>query len=83
MVMDILSDLGSAQFSYIAFGAIIYAAPEVTHRDSAHQQTVKIDVYNYGVLLIARKIPTESIDVLLRSVQSPAVLMLIPTRDHQ
>ena len=72
-----LSDLGSAQFAHIAQtlgpGAIIYAAPEVTQRDSAHQQTVKIDVYSYGVLLIemlTRRMPTESIDVLLRSVQS-------------
>ncbi|XP_065891205.1 polyubiquitin-like isoform X2 [Dysidea avara] len=81
-----LSDLGSAQFAHIAQtlgpGAIIYAAPEVTQRDSARQQTVKIDVYSYGVLLIemlTRKMPTESIDVLLRSVQSrwPRFLPLI------
>ncbi|XP_065891202.1 polyubiquitin-like isoform X2 [Dysidea avara] len=72
-----LSDLGSAQFAHIAQtlgpGAIIYAAPEVTHRDSAHHQTVKIDIYSYGVLLIemlTREMPTRSIDVLLMSIQS-------------
>jgi len=72
-----LSDLGSAQFAHIAQtlgpGAIIYAAPEVTQRDSAHQQTVKIDIYSYGVLLIellTREMPAKSIGSLLRSIQS-------------
>ena len=71
-----LSDLGSAQFAHIAQtlgpGAIIYAAPEVTQRDSARQQTVKIDIYSYGVLLIemlTREMPTSSVDMLLRSIQ--------------
>ena len=71
-----LSDLGSAQFAHIAQtlvpGAVIYAAPEVTQRDSARQQTVKIDIYSYGVLLIemlTREMPTSSVDMLLRSIQ--------------
>ena len=57
-----LSDLGSAQF-----------APEVQQEVSAHQQTVKIDVYSFGVLLtemLTREMPTGSIETLVRSVQS-------------
>ena len=72
-----LSDLGSAQFAHLAQtlgpGYIIYAAPEVQHRDTAHQQTVKVDVYSFGVLLIeilTREMPTGSIEALVRSVQS-------------
>ena len=72
-----LSDLGSAQFANLAQtlapGCFLYAAPEVQQRDSAHLQSVKIDVYSFGVLLIeilTREMPTETIDVLLRSVQS-------------
>ena len=51
----------------------LYAAPEVQQREKAHQQTVKIDVYSFGVLLIemlTREMPIGSIKVLLRSVQS-------------
>ena len=87
-----LSDLGSFHFTGSHDSNSIYAAPEVRREDSAHQQTVKIDVYSFGVLLIemlTREIPTGSIEALVRSVQSrwphfvPAVLSLILTRDHQ
>ena len=72
-----LSDLGSAQFANLAQtlapGCFLYAAPEVQQRDSACQQTVKIDVYSFGVLLIeliTSEMPTGSIEALVRSVQS-------------
>ena len=58
-----LSDFGSAQFAHLAQtpgpGAAVYAAPEVT--GPPRQQTVKIDVYSYGVLLVevlTKTIPT-------------------------
>ena len=72
-----LSDLGSAQFANLAQtlapGCFLYAAPEVLQIDPVHQQTVKIDVYSFGVLLIemlTREMPTGSIEALVRSVQS-------------
>ena len=72
-----LSDLGSAQFVNLAKtaapGCPLYSAPEVQQEHSAHQQTVKIDVYSFGVLLIemlTREMPTGSIEALVRSVQS-------------
>ena len=72
-----LSDLGSAQFANLAQtlapGCVLYAAPEVQQRETARQQTVKIDVFSYGVLLIemlTREMPKESIEALVRSVQS-------------
>ena len=72
-----LSDLGSAQFANLAQtlapGCFLYAAPEVRQEDSARQQTVKMDVYSFGVLLIemlTREMPTGSIEALVRSVQS-------------
>ena len=72
-----LSDLGSAQFANLAQtlapGCFLYAAPEIRQESSARQQTVKIDVYSFGVLLIemlTREMPTESIEALIRSVQS-------------
>ena len=72
-----LSDLGSAQFANLAKtlapGCLLYAAPEVRQEDSARQQTVKIDVYSFGVLLIEmlrRKMPEGSIEALVMLVQS-------------
>ena len=72
-----LSDLGSAQFANLAQtlapGCFLYAAPEVRQEGSAHHQTVKMDVYSFGVLLIemlTREMPTGSIEALVRSVQS-------------
>ena len=73
-----LSDLGSAQFANLAQtlapGCFLYAAPEVQQRDSAQQQTEKIDVYSFEVLLIemlTREMPTGSIEeALVRSIQS-------------
>ena len=72
-----LSDLGSAQFANLAQtlapGCFLYAAPEVQQQNLARQQTVKIDVYSFGVLLIemlTREMPTGSIEALVRSVQS-------------
>ena len=72
-----LSDLGSAQFANLAQtlapGCFLYAAPEVQQRNSACQQTVKIDVYSFGVLLIemlTREMPTGSIEALVRSIRS-------------
>ena len=72
-----LSDLGSAQFvnlaQSLAPGCPLYSAPEVQQEYSARQQTVKIDVYSFGVLLIeilTREMPTGSIEALVRSVQS-------------
>ena len=72
-----LSDLGSAQFANLAQtlapGCFLYAAPEVRQEGAAHHQTVKMDVYSFGVLLIemlTREMPTGSIEALARSVQS-------------
>lgn len=49
-----LSDFGSANLARLATtpgpGAIVYAAPEVFKHDQ-HQQTSKVDVYSYGILL--------------------------------
>ena len=72
-----LSDLGSAQFANhsqtLAPGCFLYAAPEVQQRETAQQQTVKIDVHSFGVLLIemlTREMPTGSIEALVTSIQS-------------
>ena len=68
-----LSDFGFVQSKQADFSCGIYNAPELQQKDSAHQQTVKIDVYSFGVLLIemlTREMPTDSIEALVRSVQS-------------
>ena len=72
-----LSDLGSAQFANLAQtlapGCFLYAAPEVQQRDSAHLQSMKIDVYSFEVLLIemlTREEPTGTIEALVKSIQS-------------
>ena len=74
-----LCDLSCAKFAKLtnepAPDVFLYAAPEVQHaqKETAHQQTVKIDVYSFGVLLIemlTREMPTGSIEALVRSVQS-------------
>ena len=72
-----LSDLGSAQFTYLAKTASpscsLYSAPEIQQENSAHLQSVKIDVYSFGVLLIemlTREEPTGSIEALVKSIQS-------------
>ena len=72
-----LSDLGSAQFAQIAQtfapGAIIYTAPEVKQRESALHQTIKIDIYSFGVLLIemlTKQVPTDGIEVLMGSIDT-------------
>ena len=75
-----LSDLCSAQFAHLAnvqllapeYCDSVHSAPEV-RQDSTYQQTEKIDVYSFGVLLIEmliREMPTGSIEALVRSVQS-------------
>ena len=71
-----LSDLGSAQFANVAQtfapGCIVYSAPEVLNIEKALYQTVKIDVYSYGVLLIeilTGKIPQEVVSKLIDSLQ--------------
>ena len=66
-----LSDLGSNLAETAAPGCPLYSAPEVQDEASARQQTVKIDVYSFGVLLmLTREMPTGSIEALVRSVQS-------------
>ena len=67
-----LSNFGFAQYNQSKHSCRIYAAPEV-QEDSIHHQTVKIDVHSFGVLLIemlTREMPTGSIEVLVKSVQS-------------
>ena len=71
-----LSDLGSAQFANLAKslapGCFLYAAPEVRQEDSARHQTLKMDVYSFGVLLIemlTRQMPEGTIEALVQSVQ--------------
>ena len=81
-----LSDVGSVHFASkvktIAPVCPLYTAPEVKQNDSSQQQTVKIDVYSYGVLLIemlTREMPTGSIEALVSQLQSrwPFIVPLI------
>ena len=71
-----LSDLGSAQFANIAQtlapGCVVYAAPEVRQESTAHNQTTKMDVYSYGVLLIeilTRRMPLGNVADLITTIQ--------------
>ena len=71
-----LSDLGSAQFANIAQtlapGCVVYAAPEVRQESSARNQTTKMDVYSYGVLLIeilTRRMPLGNVADLIAAIQ--------------
>ena len=70
-----------AKLSYIKYTQLVnikqvvtlYTAPEVQQGGTAHQQTVKIDVFSYGVLLIemlTREMPEGSIEALVSSIQS-------------
>jgi len=71
-----LSDLGSAQFANIAQtlapGCVVYAAPEVRQESFARNQTTKMDVYSYGVLIIeilTRQMPIGNIADLITTIQ--------------
>ena len=70
-----LSDLGSAQFANIAHtlapGCVLYAAPEVQQRDLPLNQTEKVDIYSYRVLLIeirTMEMPTGVLSELINSL---------------
>ena len=70
-----LSDFGSAQFVHLAQtpgpGCILYSAPEV-RSDEPAQQTVKIDIYSYGVLLseiLTTDVPLDSLRNSLQKVE--------------
>jgi len=83
-----LSDLGSAQFANVAQtlapGCVIYAAPEVQQKDSARHQTVKMDVFSFGVLLIellTREMPTSTIAELITTIQK-SWLRFVPLIQH-
>ncbi|CAH3189682.1 unnamed protein product [Porites evermanni] len=77
-----LGDYGTAKFLQaimtVAPGAIIYGAPEV---GSPHHQTVKIDVYSFGVLLCemcTRKMPVlENREEQVRLVSNKEFSVLI------
>ena len=78
-----LVDFSSAKFVKLAKtpapDTSLYAPPELQQGDSTCHQTVKVDVYSFGVLLIellTREIPTGSIETLLRSVQSRFVPLI-------
>ena len=80
-----LSDFGSAQFAHLAQtpgpGCFLYSAPEVRNDEPA-QQTVKIDIYSYGVLLaeiLTTDVPQDGLRNYLRKVdmQKPQFSALI------
>ena len=80
-----LSDFGSAQFAHLAQtpgpGCILYSAPEVRSEEPA-QQTVKIDIYSFGVLLaeiLTTDMPHDSLRIFLKKAceQKPQFSSLI------
>ena len=80
-----VSDYGSANFLQqlrtAGPGNPTYAAPEA---DIPSQQSPKMDVYSYGVLLLemcSRRFPNpEECEALLQQVQQPAMVALIQQR---
>ena len=67
-----LSNFGFVQCKQANFSHGIHTAPEI-QEDPSHHQTVKVDVYSFGVLLIEmlrREMPSESVEALMRSIQS-------------
>ena len=71
-----ISDFGSAQFAHLAQtpgpGCILYSAPEV-RGDKPGKQTVKIDIYSYGVLLteiLTAIVPNDDLASILQNLDS-------------
>jgi len=75
-----ISDFGSAQFAHLAQtpgpGCILYSAPEV-RGDKPGKQTVKVDIYSYGVLL------TEILTTVVPSDDLPNVLQNLDSKKPQ